>query len=261
MKKSFFYLTVFLFITSIGYSQTNATSSGSGADWTISSGCYLSNPSRIFIDGDRYLGGSILLESNTGGTGNGNIILNAISGKILFKNSTTTNLTMLPNGNLGIGTTNPMAKLQILATNDATGFLLEHSSTVDWGYAFAVKVNRNYTKAFTILTNDNEVFGIYGNGDVKTKKIYAESVEVRPDVWADYVFDEDYILMNLIDVSKYIEINKHLPNVPSEDVIKKSGYDLNEMDVILLQKIEELTLYIIKQQQEIEKLKALNNND
>ena len=53
------------------------------------------------------------------------------------------------------------------------------------------------------------------------------------------------------ELEEYISIHKHLPNVPSEQTIQSEGVDLGEMNVILLEKIEELTLYVIEQNKEI----------
>jgi hypothetical protein len=73
--------------------------------------------------------------------------------------------------------------------------------------------------------------------------------------WSDYVFDNKYKLMNLNDLGKYIKTNKHLPGVPTGDETFKNGIDLGEMDAKLLAKIEELTLYILEMEKQIEKLK------
>ncbi|MFC2138003.1 hypothetical protein ACFLTE_07500 [Bacteroidota bacterium] len=91
-------------------------------------------------------------------------------------------------------------------------------------------------------------------------KIFAEEIEVVVDVFADYVFEDNYELKPLHEVEKYITDNKHLPNVPSEAEVKEKGLNLGDMDVILLQKIEELTLYTIEQQKVIEELKAEIND-
>lgn len=73
--------------------------------------------------------------------------------------------------------------------------------------------------------------------------------------WADFVFDNNYKLMPLADVETYYKNNKHLPNIPTEKDIENNGNDLAKTDALLLQKIEELTLYIVQQQKEIEALK------
>lgn len=72
--------------------------------------------------------------------------------------------------------------------------------------------------------------------------------------WADYVFDEKYKLKSLTSLESFIKINKHLPNVPSAEEVVKDGIDLATMDSKLLEKIEELTLYIIDQNKRIEAL-------
>jgi hypothetical protein len=61
---------------------------------------------------------------------------------------------------------------------------------------------------------------------------------------------------SLTEVATYIEENKHLPNVPSAAEVEQNGVDLGEMDKILLQKVEELTLYVIQQQKQIEALQS-----
>lgn len=86
-------------------------------------------------------------------------------------------------------------------------------------------------------------------------KVWAQEVRVKlSNPWADHVFDNDYNLPSLQDVELFIKANKHLIGVPSKDEISKDGLDVCEMDAILLQKIEELTLYIIQQQKEINAL-------
>jgi hypothetical protein len=73
--------------------------------------------------------------------------------------------------------------------------------------------------------------------------------------WSDFVFAKDYELMPLSDVETYIEKNKHLPDIPSTEDVMKNGLDLATMDARLLQKVEELTLYVIEQQKQINELK------
>ncbi|MEO6832008.1 MAG: hypothetical protein ABI169_07390 [Chitinophagaceae bacterium] len=77
--------------------------------------------------------------------------------------------------------------------------------------------------------------------------------------WADAVFDRSYKLMTLHELQKYIECNHHLPDIPSAQEVKANGIDLAEIDKKLLQKVEELTLYVIKQQKEIDMLKRRLN--
>ena len=74
----------------------------------------------------------------------------------------------------------------------------------------------------------------------------------------DYVFDESYKLMSLDEVAKFIDENNHLPNVPSAKEIKASGLNLSQMQMRLLEKVEELTLYTLDQHKTISELKAQN---
>ncbi len=169
-------------------------------------------------------------------------------------------------GNIGVGTFQPEEKLHVIGNIKASNGITVSKITVnnhfndDWGYAFFLKVNRNLTKAFTVKDKyDKEVFNIYGNGVVNAKKIYSESIQIIPNAigisWYDHVFHENYKLITLKELEYYIRENTHLPDIPSSEEINKNGYDLTKMDGLLLKKIEELTIYIIKQQKEIELLK------
>ena len=88
------------------------------------------------------------------------------------------------------------------------------------------------------------------NGTIRAKEIRVESD------WADFVFKKGYNLPTLKEVKRHIDENGTLPGVPSEKEVKANGVNLAETDVLLLQKIEELTLYIIDLKQEIEDLKS-----
>jgi len=84
----------------------------------------------------------------------------------------------------------------------------------------------------------------------------AESIKVKlQGAWPDYVFHDQYNLPSLNQVESFIKLNRHLPEIPSEAEIQKNGQNLGEMNSKLLKKVEELTLYLISQQKEIEILK------
>jgi hypothetical protein len=84
------------------------------------------------------------------------------------------------------------------------------------------------------------------NGTIKAKEVKVETN------WSDFVFEEDYKLQPLSEVESFIKENKHLPDIPSETEVKENGVSLGEMDAKLLQKIEELTLYVIEMQKELD---------
>ena len=84
-------------------------------------------------------------------------------------------------------------------------------------------------------------------------KIHAQEVIIDLDVpVADYVFAKDYKLMPISDVEKYVQENSHLPEIPSAEEVKGKGLSMGEMQNKMLQKVEELTLYIIQQDKKIQ---------
>ncbi len=115
----------------------------------------------------------------------------------------------------------------------------------------------------TLIGGNNSSVGtneikLYSNGYIR-----AREVQVDFNMIPDYVFQPDYQLMPLSDVDAYISEHGHLPNVKSEEeIIEDGAYSLGEMNKKLLEKIEELTLYIIQQQREIDAIKVqMDSND
>jgi hypothetical protein len=132
-------------------------------------------------------------------------------------------------------------------------------------------------------TNNQSQFYINGNGQVaigstsfgtgNTKltvegKISARGIKVTIGAFPDYVFDSTYQLTSLASLNNYINQNKHLPGIPSAaEVEKEDGVELGDMSVKLLEKVEELTLYILElnkkleaQQKKIERLEKAASN-
>ena len=98
----------------------------------------------------------------------------------------------------------------------------------------------------TNLTYKLSVAGTIGCGEVIVEDITG---------WADFVFEDGYNLMSLKDLDQYIQKNKHLPEIPTTAEVQENGISIGEMNAKLLQKIEELTLYVIEQNKEMEKFK------
>ena len=90
-------------------------------------------------------------------------------------------------------------------------------------------------------------------------KILAKRCIVQTSDWADFVFNADYNLMPLPELANYLQENKHLPNIPTEAAVVKGGVDVGEMNKALLQKVEELTLYMIQQNKRIDELQTIIN--
>jgi len=106
--------------------------------------------------------------------------------------------------------------------------------------------------------NGTNQFQIDEEGNVRSREIKVDLAFI-PNI-PDYVFAEDYKLMPLAEVKAFIEKNKHLPNIKSEAEFKEDGsISLAEMNMTLLEKVEELTLYILQQQEQINMLQTQFN--
>lgn len=151
---------------------------------------------------------------------------------------------------------------------DRNSFLFNKKIIVDGGtfssYDEALTLQSAGTTGITILTNGNVGIGttlpanpntykLAVNGKIGAKEV---QVETTSGAWPDYVFESTYELMPLSSVASFIEANKHLPEVPSAKEIENKGHNLGEMDLILLKKVEELTLYMIELKKENEALKS-----
>ncbi|MFN8144802.1 MAG: SprB repeat-containing protein [Bacteroidia bacterium] len=91
-------------------------------------------------------------------------------------------------------------------------------------------------------------------------RVICEEVKVKlHSNWPDYVFRSDYKLMSLDELKKFISKNKHLPDVPPASEMDENGNSLGEMQSKLMRKIEELTLYVLQQNEQLEKLKSDNS--
>lgn len=149
------------------------------------------------------------------------------------------------------------ASIRVLANYSSFGTGLESSSAL----RFSVNGNSLTNPSVFIKTNGNVGVGTTNPDELLTVKgkIHSEEVIVDLNVpGPDYVFEEDYKLPSLAELEAFIKTNKHLPEVPSAKEIEEEGIALGEMNMLLLKKIEEMTLYMIHAQKEIKSLKAAN---
>jgi len=177
-------------------------------------------------------------------------------------------------GNVGVGTINPLYPLTVIgptsnifnASDGTRGVLIQSQSTptsnsgiigfyngtyndldiralAGTGSQLYLKTNGNVS----IGTTDGHGYKFAVNGSAiatsMTVKLYAN--------WPDYVFKPTYQLPSLTDVKTYIDKNHHLPDVPVASEVEKNGLNLGEMNKILLQKVEELTLYLIEKDKQL----------
>lgn len=114
-----------------------------------------------------------------------------------------------------------------------------------------------------VSTGDSYLLGNLGIGTATPREklsvngnIRAKEVKVETANWPDYVFKTDYKIVPLTDLETYIKTNRHLPEMPTAKEAETNGIELGEMNKRLLQKIEELTLYLIELKKENEQLKT-----
>ncbi|MBY8963548.1 hypothetical protein KJK34_12365 [Flavobacterium sp. D11R37] len=205
------------------------------------------------------------------------------------------------NGSIGINVENPTANLHLNGTvrlqnlpneieavymlgTDSNGNVAEYPvpenigeiiTDSDWlkiDNGIATSINDNIYTNGKVGINVNQFPTFVGDEDVSfynlfvTGGILTEEVRISlKEDWADYVFKESYKLPTLQEVEEHIKKEGHLINIPSEDEVKKNGIEIGEMNKLLLEKIEELTLHVIdlnkkieKQQNEINDLKKKN---
>ncbi len=208
------------------------------------------------------------------------------------------------NSNVGIGTTNPTNRLTIFGNEaDKPSLLIRNASytasdtagtsSLQFGFSNqlgpkieAAKKTRNTTSLnfYTEYGYNTPQLGLsiipsaagsnVGIGTTDTKgfklgvkgKIAAEEVKVALyNTWPDFVFEDDYKLPTLQEVAHHIQEKGHLENIPSATEVAENGIQLGEMNAKLLQKIEELTLYMIEQNKKtdalVEEVKALKEKN
>ena len=98
-------------------------------------------------------------------------------------------------------------------------------------------------------TQSNTAYKVDVNGKVRANEIVVNTTG------ADFVFDKDYRLRPIAELEEFVKQNKHLPEIPTAKTMQQEGVGVSELQIRLLQKVEELTLYIIHQQKEIDELK------
>jgi hypothetical protein len=194
-------------------------------------------------------------------------------------------------GSFGIGTNNPEGQFQVVNDNPLVviGGDDQHTngqSTLRF-YAGEIIGSNHYTNGFDISFRKNattdrldfidgrnvEVLTLKKGGNVGIGTVNPDAtltvkgnihtqevlVDLEGAVTPDYVFEETYDLSSLEEVEIYIKENKHLPEVPSAKEMEAEGMNLKQMNLLLLKKVEELTLHLIEQGKKTEKLEKENS--
>ncbi|WP_143307492.1 hypothetical protein [Chitinophaga vietnamensis] len=168
-------------------------------------------------------------------------------------------------GNMGLGKTASDLKLDVngvfrsngmvglfgpgtaaeLSTTTKRGLYVDNGTNTAWdlltlqnGSGTLMKING--AGNVSIGTNNSRGYKLAVEGTVGARR-----VKVSQENWADYVFHPDYKFPTIEEMEQYVVKEHHLPGVPSAEEVKNNGIDLGDMNKVLLQKIEELSLYII----------------
>lgn len=126
----------------------------------------------------------------------------------------------------------------------------------NWNNALSVKTNGSITlngKIGVGIENTTTDYAMAVKGGLISTKVHIQEVTE----WNDRVFDNSYRLMPLDELEGFVSDNRHLPGIPSEAEVKADGFDMAEMQSALLGKVEELVLYTIRQQKEIDSLREV----
>jgi hypothetical protein len=134
-----------------------------------------------------------------------------------------------------------------------------NNSNIWFSTANSTSNGKMYLGSTAIYPNTTGNYRLFVEGGILTEKV---KVALRSSAnWADYVFANDYKLMPLNEVEAFVKTNKHLPGIDSAEQLAKDGIDVAQMQSKQMEKIEELTLYIIDQDKKIaEQAKALEKN-
>ncbi len=167
------------------------------------------------------------------------------------------------------GQTNDPGEIRHIENNNSAELWIDPSDDFDAGATndyFIVGEPDTKTKRFWVrgdgaaYVNKNLGIGKTAESNYKLDvagTIRAEEILVEANGnTADFVFADTYHLKDLTEVENFIKTNKHLPNIPSAEDMEKQGVNLAEMNKLLLQKVEELTLYAIQQKEEVKKQKV-----
>ncbi|MBI9053112.1 MAG: hypothetical protein JEY96_04810 [Bacteroidales bacterium] len=251
-----------IFMDNIGNVGIGTTDPGAGFDVFKSTNDYWT--ARIQNDGGSSQG--LLIHNGWGGASSSAVIIQ------LEDDESNVRMKVMSNGNVGIGTTNPTEKLEISGNikgpdgeSYIKGFKNIFGRSTDG--ILHLRAGTSTGSVFLNYYESGNVIIANGGGNVgigTTSPIYKLSVKgtigcgeiivENTDGWADFVFENDYKLMSLKELDNYIKANKHLPEIPTTAEVEENGISVGQMNSKLLQKIEELTLHTIKQQELIETL-------
>ncbi len=213
------------------------------------------------------------------GTGGSNV-----AGKLHLTIQGTPRATLDQFGNMGIGTTSPLAKLHVAGNVKVDGAntiefgagLVKETNSGKIGYGTFTAGALDIVGAGTSVANRKIKFWNDGGAEFTSNvmigtstpatgyklsvsgKVICEELKVLLRAsWPDFVFNNDYKPMDLSELDAFIQTNKHLPGIAPAAELEKDGVEVGEMQRLMMQKIEELTLYIIELKKENEETRKM----
>ena len=157
---------------------------------------------------------------------------------------------------IGIGANNPQTELDVRGNGIFTGNLMLGSTTPTLDVALYIQSKPSHVRAIQIKdASGADVFRVNPDGETWSTEMF---VALKQD-FPDYVFNPDYELMSLEEIKAFIHVHGHLPKMPAAAEVEKTGsINLGEQQLLQLEKIEELTLHLIKMNERMEKLEQEN---
>lgn len=218
-------------------------------------------------------GGEISLK---GSNGNPNWQIDVLNNVVRFHSGGYAAFNLATNGNLGIGTYPSSNRLEVNGVASVGYLSVSPQNNQGEGGEFALMGsagnpswyidsfnNRlrfvSQVEAMSILSTGQVGIGTGSPGNFKLAvegTIGAREIEVRPSsqTWADFVFDPTYRLPSLRFVEQFVKQHHHLPGIPSAEEVDQKGIGLGRLNALLLQKVEKLTLHVIRLQKQVNKL-------
>ena len=233
---------------------------------SLAQGAY--GAANIIVDAATGFPGRFLFREN--GVNKGWISYDGNGNMINFRNSNPTSLLSIKmdNGRVGIGTSSPAYQLHLKDPSGGSALGLERNGKLwrfDLDYTEAGKLYISHTDKSNILvlSRDGNIGIGTANPDTDSKltvagKIHAREVKVTVNAGADHVFKNHYQLPDLEKLETFIHKNKHLPEIAPEQEMLENGVEVGGFQIKLLQKIEELTLYIIDQNKSLKEVMQKN---
>lgn len=245
-----------------------------GSQWVVSKGDY-KNPKLVINDSNGYVGiGTVtpLSKLHVAGTiiaGAGDSVTGINAFSIPYASGSMNNwgaLRSTGSSYMSYGVKANGTNLGWLSSSGEGNFV-KTALTLD-NEGFRLLASSSQQAAIDSPVSMPEVMKISSAGNALLQgKLEAKELKVTLTPTADFVFEENYNLPNLEEVAKHIKEKKHLPEIASAKVMEKEGVNVGEFQIKLLQKIEELTLYAIKQerqlkdqQEKIQKLEGENSD-